>query len=256
MRNNGGVKKFSVFLFMLVICGAAHAARLDVSRLTQPGEFSASFGAAFETGNNNTNQNQRDFRSGRIKTLGTELDYTFGGGDWTASFSTDNDYADAQVGLKWKMVKRQSIKLDFHTDYGFAWTHNAGDHARLGYNNIDVAARVHGVAGNFQWAFKLSPQYVWAAPKNFWNIGSKIEAMYYICTDTAIKADLDYGVIQIGMAPTLQDRTTSLGLIYNMSETSSINPYVKYHFKTRNSHHQVTNGDDYWKIGIQFSVQF
>lgn len=246
-------------IFLLLGAGGmsgAHAARLDVSRLTQPGEFSAGFGAAFETGNNNTNENQRDFRAGRIKELGLDVDYTFGGGDWTASFSTDNDYSDAQIGLKWKMIKRKSIKLDFHGDYGFAWTHNAGTHARLGYNNVDVAARVSGEICDFQWAYKLSPQYVWAAPKNFWNIDNTIEAMYYVAQNTAIKAELEYDIIQLGFAPTLQNRTTSIGLIYNMSETSSVYPYVKYHFKTRNGHYQVTNGDDFWKVGIQFSVEF
>ena len=235
----------------------AHAALFDVSRLTQPGDFSASFGAVFETGNNNTNKNQHDFRSGRIKELGLDLDYTFGGGDWTASFSTDNDYADAQVGLKWKMIKRHAIKLDFHSDYGFAWTHNAGNHARLGYNNVDVAARVHGIISNFQWAFKVAPMFVWADPKNFWNIDNTLEAMYYFCPDiVAVKAELGYNIIQIDAPETLQDRTTSIGLVYNMSETSSVYPYVKYHFRTRNGHNQVTNGDDYWKIGVQFSVQF
>ena len=250
------MQKVLFFVICMAVCGAANAARLDVSRLTGPGEFSASFGAAFETGNNNTNKNQRDFHSGRIKTLGTELDYTFGNGDWTASFSTDNDYADAQVGLKWKLLKHRALKIDFHSDYGFAWTHNAGDHARLGYNNVDVAARVHGVICDFQWAVKVAPMYVWARPKNFWNIDTTLEVMYYIWTNTALKAELEYDVIQIDAPTTLQDRTTSLGLIYNMSSTASVNPYVNYHFKTRNGRNQVTNGDNYWKIGIQFSVQF
>ena len=239
-----------------VYASAAQGSILDVSRLTQPGEFSASFGAAFETGNNNTNRNQRDFRAGRIKELGLDIDYTFGGGDWTASFSTDNDYADAQVGLKWKMIRRHAIKLDFHTDYGFAWTHNAGTHARLGFNNVDVAARVHGVIGDFQWAFKLAPMYVWAVPENFWNIYTTTEAMYYFCTNAAAKVELDYNVIQIDAPETLQDRTASIGLIYNMSATTSVYPFAQYHFKTRNGRAQVTNGDDYWKIGMQFSVMF
>ena len=254
------IKKFFPLAVVLIAscitgCGA-RAAILDVSRLTQPGEFSASFGAAFETGNNNTNRNQRDFHSGRIKELGLDLDYTFGGGDWTASFSTDNDYADAQVGMKWKMIKRHAIKVDFHSDYGFAWTHNAGTHARLGYNNLDGAVRVHGVICDFQWAVKVAPMFVWATPKNFWNIDTAIEAMYYFIPSTAGKIEMEYDVIQIDAPETLQDRTLSVGMIYNMSETASVNPYVKYHFKTRNGDNQVTNADDYWKIGVQFSVQF
>ena len=250
------MKKFLIFIFAVMFCGTARAAILDVSHLTSPGEFSASFGAVFETGNNNTNHNQRDFRSGRIRELGLDIDYTFGGGDWTASFSTDNDYADAQVGLKWKMIKRRAIKLDFHSDYGFAWTHNAGTHARLGYNNVDFAARVHGVIGDFQWAVKVAPMFVWAEPKDFWNIYNTLEIMYYFLYTTAVKAALDYDIIQIDAPETLQNRTTGIGLVYNMSDGASVNPYVKYHFKTRNGHYQVTNGDDYWQIGIQFSVMF
>lgn len=82
----------------------ANATRLDVSRLTQSGEFSASFGAAFKTGANSDGTAQTDFMSGRVHELSLDLDYTFLD-DWTVSFSTDNDYADSQVGIKWKWVQ-------------------------------------------------------------------------------------------------------------------------------------------------------
>ena len=51
------MKKLLLIIIMFGAVSSASAARLDVSRLTGPGEFSASFGAAFETGNNNTNKN-------------------------------------------------------------------------------------------------------------------------------------------------------------------------------------------------------
>lgn len=234
----------------------ANAARLDVSRLTQSGEFSASFGAAFKTGANSDGTAQTDFMSGRVHELSLDLDYTFLD-DWTVSFSTDNDYADSQVGIKWKWVTNQAFKLDLMADYGIAWTKNTKTDVRLGNNNFDFGARIHGVAWrDFQWALKVMGQFVFADPQNFWNINLTAEAMYYFRADMATKVEFEYDFNEISAPVTQYDRSVEFGVIYNMSDTASVHPYIKYHFKNANADNDIDAPDDFWKIGLEFSVEF
>lgn len=234
----------------------ANAARLDVSRLTQDGEFSASFGAAFVSGRNNSGDAQTDFSAGRVRELSLDLDYTFAD-DWTVAFTTDNDYADSQVGIRYKILKTVPLKLDAIADYGIAWTKDSVTDVRLGDNNIKAGLRIHGVAwDDFQWSFKAMGQFVFAEPANFWNVNLDLQAMYYFRPCMATLVEFEYDFLQISRPTTLYDRSVSVGVVYNMSETASVNPYVKYHFKTANANDDKTNGDDYWKIGLQFSVEF
>ena len=157
----------------------SHAGIFDVSRLTEDKEFSATFGAEFKTGANKDGTGHDDVKSGNIDDVGMEIDYTFLD-DWTVSFSTSNDYADSQVGLSYKVLTNKGFKLDLSADYGIAWTKNAKTNQRIGNNNVDAAFRIHGIAGDlFQWAAKVTGTFVFAEPKNFWNVGLTLEGMYY-----------------------------------------------------------------------------
>ena len=184
-----------------------------------------------------------------------EVDYTFLD-DWTVSFSTSNDYADSQVGLSYKVLTNDGFKLDLSTDYGMALTKNAATGERIGNNNIDAAFRIHGILGDaFQWAAQVKGTFVFAEPKNFWNVGLKLETMYYFTNSLAAKADFNFVFKEIEAPITLYDRSIRVGMVYNMSEDASVHPYIKYHFKTKNSEHTVFP-DDYWKIGAEFAVVF
>ncbi|MCM1294664.1 MAG: hypothetical protein NC311_03825 [Muribaculaceae bacterium] len=251
-------KKLSICFVAIawVVSGVAHAARLDVSRLTQSGEFSATFGVAFESGASRGGHSQTDWGAGRIRQTDLELDYTFAE-DWTVLFSTSNDYADAEIGAKYKILKTFPLKLDVLADYGFAFTKYADSGRRIGANNVDMGFRVHGIAWrNLQWAFKPVAQYVWDEPFDFWNVNLTAELMYYVCNSTALNLKYEYDFVQIGKSGELQHSGATLGMVYNMSDTASLHPYLKYHFRTTNVRPHWRAYDDYWKMGIEFSVQF
>lgn len=229
---------------------------LDVSRISEMGEFSATFGAGFKSGMNKDGTSETDLTAGTIKEAGFELDYTFTD-DLTVSFSTDNSYADSQVGLEWKILKTLPLKFDVFTDYGIAWTKNAKTDERIGQNNFDFGFRVHGVAWeDFQWAFKATGQYVFADTGNFWNFGALIETLYYFSKDIATKVEFEYNFQETNLPVVYYDRAITMGAIYNMSENASVHPYIKYHFKTANSENDKNSPDDFWKFGIKFSVNF
>ncbi len=254
------VKNNLIFLLvfpLIFLHGGARAGGIsDVSRLTEDGEFSATFGAAFKTGMNKEGTARDDFSSGTIEELGFELDYTFLS-DWTVSFSTGNDYSDSQVGLSYKVLTHNGFKLDLSADYGIAWTKDAQTDKRIGNNNFDAGVRIHGIAGDaFQWAAKVTGQFVFAEPKNFWNTALTLEAMYYFSDAIAAKTEVNFAFKEIKEPVTLYDRDIKLGVVYNMSRNASVHPYVKYHFKTKNSEHNDIKPDDNWKIGAEFSVVF
>lgn len=255
MRN----KKFIIISWSLLVLypNFSNAAGIsDVSRLTEDKEFSATFGAEFKTGANKSGTGYDDISAGTIDELGVEIDYTFLD-DWTVSFSTGNDYADSQIGLSYKILTNDGFKLDLNADYGIAWTKNAKTDERIGYNNVDVGIRIHGIAGDtFQWAAKVTGQFVFAEPQNFWNIGFVFEGMYYFSNALAIKSELHFKFKEIEMPVTLYDRSIKAGLVYNMSDDASVHPYIEYHFKTKNSDHSEILPDDDWKLGTEFSVVF
>lgn len=249
-------KHIAIIFLLVLVPDTVNAGIFDVSRLTENGEFSATFGAEFKTGKNKEADANDDFASGTVDELGLEVDYTFLN-DWTVSFSTGNDYSDSQVGLSYKILTDKGFKLDFSTDYGIAWTKNAETNERIGNNNIDAAFRIHGIIGDaWQWAAKVSGQFVFAEPKNFWNIGFTFEGMYYFSVNMAVKTELNFSFKEIENPVTLYDRSIKLGAVYNMSDTSAIHPFIKYHFKTKNSEHSYILPDDHWSIGAEFSVSF
>lgn len=228
----------------------------DVSRLTEDKEFSATFGAEFKTGANKSGTGHDNIASGTIDELGVGISYTFLN-DWTVSFSTGNDYANSQVGLSYKVLTYDGFKLDLSADYGIAWTKNAKTDERIGDNNFDASIRIHGIAGDaFQWAAKVTGQFVFAEPKNFWNLGLTLEGMYYFSDALAAKTEFNFKFKEIEAPVTLYDRSIKLGVVYNMSENASVHPYIKYHFKTKNSEHSAVLPDDDWKLGAEFSVVF
>lgn len=235
---------------------AGNAGIFDVSRLTENNEFSATFGAEFKTGANKDGTAHDDVKSGNIDDVGMEIDYTFLD-DWTVSFSTSNDYAGSQVGISYKVLTNEGFKLDLSADYGMALTKNAATGKRIGNNNIETAFRIHGIAGDiFQWALKVRSTFVFAEPKNFWNVGFTLEGMYYFTTNLAAKTELDFSFKEIEAPITLYNRSIKIGVVYNMSETASVHPYIKYHFKTANAENDDLLPDDYWKLGAEFSVIF
>lgn len=247
---------FTVSGILFVPVVSANAGIFDVSRLTENNEFSATFGAEFKTGKNKDGTAHDDVSSGNIDDVGMEIDYTFLD-DWTVSFSTSNEYADSQVGISYKVLTDDGFKLDLSVDYGLALTKNAATGKRIGNNNVDGAFRIHGILGDaFQWAAKVKGTFVFAEPKNFWNVGLKLEAMYYFTDAFATKVDLNFTFKEIEAPVTLYDRSIRLGMVYNMSETAAVHPYIKYHFKTKNSEHSEILPDDYWKFGVEFSVIF
>ena len=248
---------FLLIIPLIALPGGAGAGGIsDVSRLTEDGEFSATFGAAFKTGMNKEGTASDDFASGSVEELGFELDYTFLS-DWTVSFSTGNDYSDSQVGLSYKVLTYDGFKLDLSADYGIAWTKNAKTDERIGDNNFDASIRIHGIAGDaFQWAAKVTGQFVFAEPKNFWNLGLTLEGMYYFSDALAAKTEFNFKFKEIEAPVTLYDRSIKAGIVYNMSDNASVHPYIKYHFKTKNSEHSAVLPDDDWKLGAEFSVVF
>ncbi len=236
--------------------GHAHANRLDVSRISRNGEFSAGFGAAFVTGENRDQTHRTDFGAGRIHELALDLSYTFTDRAG-ASFSTDNDYSDAQVGVKWKVLRDRALRLDIFADYGFAWTKNARTHDRFGHNNVDAAVRIHGLIGDcWQWAAKVTGQYVWIDSGNFWNINLNAEVMRYLHPNWAIKGAASYDMVQISRPKTIYKPSATIGIVYNMSPVAAVHPYVKYHFSSYGGDNTVGAHDNYWKFAVAFSVEF
>ena len=80
--------------------------------------------------------------------------------------------------------------------------------------------------------------------------------MYYFAVNMAVKTELNFSFKEIENPVTLYDRSIKLGAVYNMSDTSAIHPFIKYHFKTKNSEHSYILPDDHWSIGAEFSVSF
>lgn len=244
-----------VGIFFVYMTGA-NAARLDVSRITQQDEFSATFGAKFTSGLDKGGGSQTDFDAGRVDEISLDLAYTFTP-NGTITFSTDNNYSDSEVGIVWKLHKTEPLKIDFISDYGIAWTKNSNSGARFGENNVDAGFRIHGVAWcDFQWALQTMGQYVWADAGNFWNINMTLQTMYYFRPDMATTIELDYDILQINRPRTLYDRSITAGVVYNITETASVNPYVKYHFETKHGEYDLINPQNYWEIGAAFSTEF
>ena len=209
-------KKIFIISFSLLFlypCFSNAKGISDVSRLTEDKEFSASFGAEFKTGANKSGTGHDDISSGTIDELGVGISYTFLN-DWTVSFGTGNDYADSQVGLSYKVLTYDGFKLDLSADYGFAWTKNANTNERIGDNNIDAGIRIHGIAGDaFQWAAKVTGQFVFAEPQNFWNLGITLEGMYYFSNALAVKTEFNFKFKEIEMPVTLYDRSIKAGVV-------------------------------------------
>ena len=99
-------------------------------------------------------------------------------------------------------------------------------------------------------------QYVWADPFDFWNLNMTGELMYYFMTRAAAIVKYQYDFSQINKPGEVQHSAATAGIVYNMSKTASVHPYLKYHFKTTDAHTRRRAYDDYWKLGIEFSVQF
>ncbi len=240
-----------------LFAGAANAARLDVSRLTLQDEFSATFGAYYNTGMTDSGDSQTDFGAGRIDELGLGVAYT-PTENLTLSFGVGtNNYSDSQVGMQYKLFKSAPFKLDFLANYGIAWTKSAGTDDRFGNNNAAAGFRIHGVAWeNFQWAFSAMGQYIWADPSNFWNVNLTAQAMYYFCPDIAATLQFDFNFLEIEEPKTLYDKTISAGIVYNLSSVSSINPFIEYHFHTQDYQNSYVSYYNYWQIGITLSTEF
>ena len=247
------------WLFIMMIgvgLGAARADIGDVSRIVHPGEFSAHFGAAFVTGRTRDGHSQTDFSAGRIHNTSLTLDYS-PDDNFTVQFSTDNDYSDTQIGVLYKIWTTPPLKFEAGLAYGPAWTRRADNGARYGRKNVTLDTRLHGVRWRrAQWSVKLSPQFVKDGDGNFWNIKISPQVMYYFLDDVAAILGLDYAFLQISRPKTIYNRAISAQVVYNMSTAASINPYVKYHFETRDADNNLMDYDNYWKLGVGFSVKF
>lgn len=247
---------FLIILCLVIVSNKAFGNILDVSRLSDENEFSASFGVGFKTGLNKAGTAETDLGAGKVKELGLELDYSFTD-NLSFSFSTDNSYADSQIGIDYKILKTFPLKLHFFSDYGIAWTKKAADGKRIGQNNLDAGFRFHGIAwDDFQWAVKFTGQYVFAESGNFWNFGTSLEAMYYFKEDMAAKIDFEYNFENTNKPIIQYDKSLSVGLIYNINEKAAVHPYLKYHFKTANNKNDILQPDDFWKLTLKFSIEF
>ncbi len=240
---------------MVLLPVASYAARLDISRIKRQDEFSVTVGTYYQTGMNATNTHQTDFASGHIDADSFDLSYT-PTENISLVFTTSNDYADAALGVQYKLIKRQSIKLTAVADYGFAWMHNAATDNRLGNNNVLAGLRVDGVMGDFQWATSVRGQYVWMVPHDFWNIKLVAQAMYYFFPDLAAQLEFDFDFLQINLNDVMYDKTLNLGLVYNFTKSISVNPYIEYHFHTADYKTNYVSYYDYFQIGVSLSAQF
>jgi len=249
-------KRFYKYCFVLAFMPAAsHAARLDISRIKRENEFSVTVGAYYETGLNATATHQTDFKSGQIDTDSFDLSYT-PTENLSLVFTTSNNYADAAVGVQYKLIKYDSIKLTAMADYGFAWSHDAVTDNRLGNNNVLAGLRVDGVAGAFQWGASARMQYVWAQARDFYNIKLVAQAMYYFVPDLAVQVEFDFDFLQINLSDVLYDKTLTAGLVYNFTRAVSVNPFVEYHFRTAEYQTDYMSYYDYFQIGVALSAQF
>ncbi len=234
----------------------AYSGQGDISKVKEKNDFSGTFGVQYITGLDADNLSQTDFESGRVQQVSLGLDYTFAD-DWTLLFTTDNNYSDSQIGVQWAFINNKEFGLDFITDYGIAWTKDAATDARFGMNNFDAGFLIHGTTWrNVQWSVQAMGQFVFANPQNFWNINFTGQSLYYFRDDMATLVQFDYNILQIDAPKTLYDRTINVGLMYNISETSSLNPFVEYHFLTENGEDNLINSQNYWEIGAQWSVGF
>lgn len=247
--------KYCMWGLLVLLPVVGRAARLDISRIKREDEFSVTVGAYYQTGMNATNTHQTDFGAGNIDADSFDLSYT-PTENISMIFTTSNDYADAAIGLQYKLIKHQSIKLTALADYGIAWTHNASTDNRLGDNNVLFGLRVDGVAGAFQWAFSVQPQYVWASPRDFWNIKSVAQMMYYFLPDLATQLEFDFDFLQINLSDVMYDKTLTVGMVYNFTKNISVNPYVEYHFHTADYQTDYVSYYDYFQIGVSLSAQF
>lgn len=251
--------KLRNFFGIMLIIGACAASRADVgdvSRIVHPGEFSAHFGAAFITGATRDGHSQTNFAAGRIHNTSLTLDYS-PNDYFTVQFSTDNDYSDAQIGVLYKIWTTPPLKFEAGIAYGPAWTRRAVDGVRYGRNNVTFDMRLHGVRmSRAQWSVKISPQFVMDDDGNFWNIKISPQIMYYFVQNLATILGLDYDFLQISRPKTIYNRSVSAEAVYNLSPAASVNPYVKYHFETRDADNNLMNYDNYWKLGVGFSVKF
>lgn len=247
--------KFIVFGVFLGISCRVNAARLDISRLTSDGEFSATLGAAFRSGLNSAGTHQINAKAGRIRERALDLAYT-PTSDLTLVFSTNNSYSDSQLGFLYKLIKYDILKLDIMADYGIAWTKNAQTHSRYGNNNFDFGGRITGRWINWQWSFVVSPQFVWAEPANFWNINTDIQLMYYLYEELATNLKFEFDILEIQRPRTKYDKSVLLGVTYNFTHKVSAQPFVKYHFRTQEFRNTFISYYDWWEIGLNVSAQF
>lgn len=247
---------FFGIILIIGICAASRADVGDVSRIVKSGEFSAHFGAAFVTGRTRDGHSQTDFSAGRIHETSLTLDYS-PNDFFTVQFSTDNDYSDMQIGALYKIWTTPPLKFEAGVAYGPAWTKRVTDGVRYGRNNVILDMRLHGVRwSRTQWSVKVSPQFVMDDDGNFWNIKISPQIMYYFVQNLAAILGFDYDFLQISRPKTIYNRSVSAEAVYNMSDAASVNPYVKYHFETKDADNELIDCDDYWKLGVSFSVKF
>lgn len=250
------LRNFFGIMLIIGVCAASRADVGDVSRIVRPGEFSAHFGAAFTTGDTRGGHSQTDFSAGRIHNTSLTLDYS-PNDYFTVQFSTDNDYSDMQIGALYKIWTTPPLKFEAGIAYGPAWTRRAVDGVRYGRNNVTFDMRLHGVRmSRAQWSVKISPQFVMDDDGNFWNIKISPQIMYYFVQNLATILGLDYDFLQISRPKTIYNRSVSAEAVYNLSHAASVNPYVKYHFETRDADNNLMNYDNFWKLGVGFSVKF
>jgi hypothetical protein len=258
------MKKIALTSLLAVFAvSAADASVFDPIYRAKAGQWAGQFGVAFTSGANEDGDGRTDLTAGDFNVSDVKIAYgvsdvfalTF---ETYGANSSSQVFANPEIGLNYRLLNDQAFGLDIVAKYGIALTETAVSGTRIGNNNLQAGVRVFGEMDKLQWGARLSAQYVFEEPDDYWNMLAGVEAQYSFNNTSAVKAELSYDVLAISEDIYSYDRSLSLGYVHNFSETAAVQPYVAYHFQR-----VLTDGDNeldlpnnYWQIGAKFGVQF
>jgi len=282
-------------MVMLLTAATANAGMFDPTYRPKAGDFMGQFGVNYTTGFDKDFENGTNFTSGSFNVGDVKLAYgvldnmyvslevfkdpfnplsseaapiaaVLGGTPASLMFT---NFANPELGINWQVFGSKAFSIDVIGKYGMALTSMdiGGEDLRIGMNNFQAGARIYGEAGQFQWAVQALGQYVLLQDliadeleiDAFTNLLLQAEAQHAFNANYAIKGGVNYDVIKFsGEDLYIYNRSVTIGMPYNFSETSSMMPYLSYHFKSVMTY----DGDDrklfdnYFQIGTKFAVRF
>ena len=252
-----------IILTSLIAFGATQAMAapgvFDPTFRAKQGVVAAQFGIAYQSGYTKDYSSMTDLTAGDVKVGDVKLAYGIADNlAVTLDTYASGVYANPELGLNYQIMNTKPLGVDIVGKWGIALTENAATGERIGNNNLQAGLHLYGQEGQFQWGAWGLAQYVFDDMGDFWNVLVTLEAQYQLDSMWAIKGTFNYDFLAINEDIVGYDRSLALGLVYTISKSAAVQPYLAYHFSDTLSGNGYTVHlpNNYWQIGAKFGVQF